>query len=406
MVYNYLVKNDVSSHQRSIFSKGRLVIQKAAKKIAYYPQHCYFSERKMEPLKEMFNQAFYQHLSIELAKVYNDFDRLSFYRRALLDNDDLSLNQRMRNTSVLLRDFLPLDFPTAADILKKVIPHTKKGYTNLLFPDFIGLYGHEHFEISMESLKYFTSFGSSEFAIREFLKRDFSRTIQYMIKWSKNKDPHVRRLSSEGSRPRLPWSFKLDEVIRDPSLTKPILENLKTDPELYVRKSVANHLNDISKENPDYMLALVKGWDQSDPRTAWIIKHASRTLIKKGDSASLSVFNYEKNPKLRIDKFKLHTPKLQLGEKLHFDFDLVSEKNREQKLVVDYLIHYRKKAGSLSPKVFKLKNVSLKPNEKVTITAKQLFRNFTTRTHFKGRHVLEIQINGKIMHSRPFHLSI
>jgi len=356
----------------------------------------------MEPLKEMFNKAFYESLAREFARADRNFNPEKFVKEVTKDLADLSLNQRMRRTSEVLKNQLPADYKKSIQLMEKVIPNTRGGYTNLVFPDFVGLYGHDDFDTSMEALKLFTQYGSSEFAIREFLKRDFTKTINVMQAWSRDKNHHVRRLSSEGSRPRLPWSFKLDEVIKNPKVTRPILENLKQDDELYVRKSVANHLNDITKENPDYMLEVVNSWDKKHPHTAWIIKHASRSLIKKGHAGSLSVFDFEKNVKVKINNFKLDKTKLKLGESLTFEFDLVSEKTSSQKLVIDYIIHYCKKSGELSPKVFKLKEIELNPKEKVHISKSQIFKDFTTRKHFAGKHEVEIQVNGKVIEKRSF----
>jgi 3-methyladenine DNA glycosylase AlkC len=349
----------------------------------------------MEPLKELFNKNYYLHLSKEIQKVFKAFDSANFLKEVTLNLDSLSLNERMRNTSVVLKKYLPKDYKTTIEVLHKVIPNTQRGYTNLVFPDFVGLYGHDHVKLSLEALKYFTQFGSSEFAIREFLKRDFNNTIKVMNQWAKDKNPHVRRLASEGSRPRLPWSFKLDEVIKDPKNTQSILESLKTDEELYVKKSVANHLNDLSKDNTQHMLQVIKAWDKSNVHTAWIVKHASRTLIKKGNSDSLAIFEFEKNPKLKLANFKIIKPKLKLGENLEFEFDLISEKAKDQKLVIDYIIHYAKKAGEHSLKVFKLKEIQLKPKQKIAISKKQLLKDFSTRKHYTGTHFIELQVNGK-----------
>lgn len=227
-----------------------------------------------------------------------------------------------------------------------------------------------------------------------------------MNKWAEDKNHHVRRLASEGSRPRLPWSFKLDEVIKDPKVTRSILEKLKADEELYVKKSVANHLNDISKENTDYMLGLINTWDKTNPHTAWIIKHASRTLIKKGHAGSLAVFDFEKNVKVRIANFKLNKTKIKLGEELNFNFDLISEKIKSQKLVIDYVIHYAKKSGGQSPKVFKLKELDLKPKQTVSISKKQRFQDFTTRKHYSGKHIVEVMVNGKSLMKKQFVLIV
>ena len=227
-----------------------------------------------------------------------------------------------------------------------------------------------------------------------------------MNQWAQDKNADVRRLASEGSRPRLPWSFKLDHVIKNPQSTQSILDALKADEELYVRKSVANHLNDHSKDNTAFMLQVLKGWDKSNPHTAWIVKHASRSLIKKGDANSLAIFNFEKDPKINIQNFKILKPKIKLGQNLEFEFTLISEKTKTQKLVVDYIIHYRKKGKEISAKVFKLKELELKPKEKISISKKQIIKDFTTRKHFAGEHLLEIQVNGKVYGKLKFDLSV
>ena len=360
----------------------------------------------MEPLKEMFNKKFFVALAAAFKNVENKFDEKLFVKKSLEGLESLSLNERMRRTSLILKNVLPDDFKMNINTMQQVITLMPTGYTNLLFPDFVGLYGHDDFDTSMQALRYFTRFGSSEFAIREFLKRDFEKTMEHMISWSSDEDPHVRRLASEGSRARLPWSFKLDEVIKNPKCTKTILENLKADNALYVRKSVANHLNDVSKDNPDYMISLLRAWDQNNPNTAWIIKHASRTLIKKGNAASLSVFNFEKNVKLKIDNLKVNKTQIKLGQTLEFSFDLLSQKNKTQKLVVDYIIHYRKSSTALSPKVFKLKEILLEPQQKISFSKKQLIKDFSTRKHFKGRHLLEIQVNGNVIGKVDFFLEL
>jgi 3-methyladenine DNA glycosylase AlkC len=360
----------------------------------------------MDPLKEMFNKPFYRHFAEAFAQADQNFNAQAFVREVTENLDALSLNGRLRNTAVVLQKYLPADFRKSVDVLFRAAPLLKTGYTALVLPDFVALYGKDHFDLSMEALKQFTLLGSSEFAIREFLKTDLVKTLAVMNKWAEDKNPHVRRLASEGSRPRLPWSFKLEQIIKEPKLTTGILEKLKADEELYVKKSVANHLNDISKDNTAYMLQLVKSWDSNHPHTGWIIKHASRTLIKKGNKDSLSIFNFEKNVKVSLLKFKLHNAAIRLGEELQFEFDLVSEKKTPQKLVIDYTIHYSKSSGELSGKVFKLKEVTLLPGQQIHIIKKQVFKDLTTRKHYPGKHVLEIMVNGKVMGSKAFHLQL
>lgn len=358
----------------------------------------------MEPLKEMFNREFYQHFADVFAGTNKNFNPVAFVSEVTANLDELALNGRLRNTSIVLQQHLPADFKKAMDILYQAAPSLRRGYTALVLPDFVALYGKDHFHLSMEALRDFTMLGSSEFAIREFLKTEPDKTLKVMLDWADDKDHHVRRLASEGSRPRLPWSFKLDQIIKNPSLTTGILEKLKADDTLYVRKSVANHLNDISKDNTDYMLQLVSSWDHSNPNTSWIIKHASRTLIKKGDPGSLSLFNFEKDVKVSIANFKLNTLHVKMGEELQFSFELRSLKQSPQKLVVDYAIHYVKASGEQSKKVFKLKEVVLKPGQVLQIAKRQLFKDLTTRKHYTGKHLVEITVNGVVFAGESFDL--
>jgi 3-methyladenine DNA glycosylase AlkC len=245
----------------------------------------------MEPLKEMFNHAYYQSLGSAVKEVHPSFNIKSFLKDALMDLSARSLNERMRHTAHTLQHYLPDDYRKSISILMDTVTSMPVGYTALVFPEFVSLFGKDNYKQSIDALKYFTRFGSSEFAIRTFLKLDLNKTLTNMYKWSEDDNVQVRRLSSEGSRPRLPWSFKIDEIIQHPELTKPILENLNSDNELYVRKSVANHLNDQTKDSPDYVTQLVKSWDRTHPHTAWIVKRGCRSLLKQGHKQSMAIFN-------------------------------------------------------------------------------------------------------------------
>lgn len=356
----------------------------------------------MEPLKEMFGYTFYNKLAGTIASVHPAFAAERFVKDVTHDIDTLSLNQRMRKTSVILHRHLPENYSQSIAILKEVVPQLNRGYTTLVFPDFVSQYGLSHFQESLDALKYFTTFGSSEFAIRVFFLHDFDRTLKAMEKWSTDENFHVRRLSSEGSRPRLPWSFKLDRVIQNPSITSSILENLKCDDELYVRKSVANHLNDISKDSPDHAMKLVRGWDREHPHTGWIIKRGLRSLLKNGDRKSMGFFGLTKQAKVAIRKFSMASDVVRLNDVLQFQFELVSESSKAQKLMIDYRIHYYKKSGIQSCKVFKCKEVTLVPGETIQIQKKQRFQDFTTRKLYSGQHVLEVVVNGEVVKRRAF----
>lgn len=356
----------------------------------------------MEPLKEMFNEAYYKNLARVFSQVHSPFNTKSFVKSTTADLHTRSLNERMRHTALTLHDHLPDNYQKSLSILKETINFLPNSYTTLVFPEFVSLFGKDHFKESIDALRYFTMFGSSEFAIRTFLKLDLNKTLKIMYKWSEDDNVHVRRLASEGSRPRLPWSFKLEEIIQNPQLTAPILENLKADNELYVRKSVANHLNDQTKDAPDYVVKLIKSWDRSHPHTAWIVKRGCRSLLKQGHKQSMAIFNLSSDVNIMVKDFAMNKRIIKLNEKLQFNFSVVSKKNTSQRLMIDYRIHYYKKSGTQLPKVFKLKEVTLKPKEEASIVKTQRFQDFTTRQLHSGTHRLEILINGKVVKSASF----
>ncbi len=360
----------------------------------------------MEPLKEMFNLVYYKKLGKVVSSIHSGINPREFLNQLTLGLEDRSLNERLSHTSQVLGRFLPANFRSAVDILDKIIPAMDPGYTALVFPDFIARFGLGHFEVAMDALKRYTVFGSAEFAVRHFLKHDFEKTIHRMKTWALDRNPHVRRLASEGSRPRLPWSFKLEAVIKEPRNTAPILESLRADPELYVKKSVANHLNDISKDHPDYMLSLVGRWDRNNHHTAWIVKHASRSLIKKGHEPAFRLFEVNKATRVLISPIKLSARKLAIGGSLHFQFKLNSDSAKDQKLIIDYIVDFRKKQGGLSPKVFKLKEIILAAGKEILIKKTQYMKDYTTRKHYPGSHRLHIQVNGEIMASTTFKLTL
>ncbi|MEP6771946.1 MAG: DNA alkylation repair protein, partial [Polaromonas sp.] len=223
--------------------------------------------------------------------------------------------------------------------------------------------------------------------------------------WAKDESEHVRRLASEGSRPRLPWSFRLDALMADPDLAAPILDALRADSSLYVRKSVANHLNDITKLHPDWVLGRLKSWPLENPHTAWIARHALRTLIKQGNRQALGVIGAGKKAAVGITGLSIIPKKLTLGERMALSFTLQSTSRQSQRLVVDYAVHYVKKSGSSSAKVFKLKELTLAAGESVRLSRSQIVRDFTTRVHHAGRHAVDIMVNGECLASGHFDLA-
>jgi 3-methyladenine DNA glycosylase AlkC len=359
-------------------------------------------ERK--PLKDMFDEKRFQLIGKDVATVWKPFDIEQFLEIGLRDHAQLTLLQRLRQVSIALRATLPTDYLEALVVLYKLAPRTEKGFVSLFLPDFVGQYGLGHVEASMQALKDFTKLGSAEFAVREFLKADLRSTLKVMRDWSLDEDEHVRRLASEGSRPRLPWSFKLQAIIDDPELTLPILVNLAQDPSLYVRKSVANHLNDVSKDHPEWLLDTLAKWPSKHPHSTWLKKRALRTLVKAGHQGALSHVGASEDVAVAVLRFEVSPIALSLGDKLTLSVALISQSDEAQQLVVDYLVHYVKKSGGTSPKVFKMKELTLEPHGQVSFKRLQHIKDFSTRRHSCGPHLVELMVNGKCLAQSIFEI--
>ena len=357
-------------------------------------------------LKEIFDRARFRHIAEQAAAVSSDFDADTFLKAAIANLDDLAIMQRLRQGAAALHAALPPDYPQAVEFLHRLAPRIGHNFAGIMLPEFVALYGQKHFQLSLDALKFFTQFGSAEFAIRHFLDRDFERTLGVMQKWAEDNNEHVRRLASEGSRPRLPWSFQLKPVIADPDLTWPILNRLKADPSLYVRKSVANHLNDIGKDHPDWLVGKLAGWAQDKPETAWIVKQALRTLIKKGDAGALALIGAAGEAQVRVEGFSVSPARVALGTHVTIGAEIVSTSGKPQRLVADYAVLYVKKSGTPSRKVFKLKEFDLPAGGRQALTIRRAIRDFTTRKHYPGRHGVELMVNGEMMAEGGFELTM
>lgn len=340
-----------------------------------------------------------------LGKIHPQFNEAVFLRHALQDLDSLSLMQRLRRMTQSVHLALPGDYRRNLGILRELAPQLPPGFGTMFLPDYVGLYGREDRAVSLDALRYFTRFGSAEFAIREFLRDDLRGTLQTLTQWTSDDNEHVRRLSSEGTRPRLPWSFHLPQIAADPQLAAPILQALRADPSLYVRKSVANHLNDVTRAHPQWVLARVSEWPLDNANTAWIVKRALRTLIKAGDRRALTVIGAGRKAKVRVARFTVSPARVELGGRIGLALEFDSTAASAQRLVVDYAIHYVKKSGSSAAKVFKWKEMTVAGGESVKLARSQVIKDFTTRKHYPGRHAVEVSINGEKIASGYFDLA-
>jgi 3-methyladenine DNA glycosylase AlkC len=361
-----------------------------------------------EPLKNMFNR---QTVTVLANAVQSNYP--TFQRAAFLDDvfdaewNGRELKQRMRHITTVLHNHFPANYNEALGILRQTIPTlTEQGFEKMVFPDFVELYGLDDYEASMTALEWFTQFVSAEFAIRPFIQRYPQQTMRQMQTWAGHAHPGVRRLASEGCRPRLPWGMGLSALKADPSPILPILEQLKTDESESVRRSVANNLNDISKDNPDMVIATLQRWQADDSdEIRWIISHALRTLIKQGHPAALELLGYPSGATIAIRNFVIEPEVVPFNGHLIFSFTLESKSDKPQNLMIDYVVYLMRANGKQTAKVFKLAKKSIQPGETLTFSKKHSFAPITTRTYYPGDHAIELKINGRLHTRHNFILS-
>lgn len=356
-----------------------------------------------------------KRISAVLNQIITSFPKQEFERDAFNGLEKLELKQRVDHLIAILADYLPADFSQAAEILLQLKTNWDRGdkddalssFAAWPLVDYVAVYGLKHPELALKILKNLTPLFSAEFAVRPFIELHFELTHQTLVRWCIDDDEHVRRLASEGIRPRLPWGKRLTKFCNDPSAILPILELLKDDTSLYVRRSVANNLNDISKDNPDCVIQLCQQWmyKASDERQ-WLIRHALRSLVKQGRIEVFPLLGYTERPDVKLMNFCLAKPVIKLGEKLGLSLELRSLSKQSQKFVLDYKVHHRKANGSTTTKVFKWKNISLAGYESIELTKLHPFKHITTRTYYAGQHAIEILVNGESVEKMPFQLML
>lgn len=359
---------------------------------------------KQALMKNGLNKQAIKRIATSIQQTGYPIDSQAFCQDATKGIGKLELKQRVQHIITVLHHHLPNDFTQSAEILFNAKQYWDygdqhdplSGFAAWPLIDYSATYGLQHPETALELLKHLTSLFSAEFAIRAFLIHHHDYTYQRLQQWCNSKDKHVRRLVSEGTRPRLPWGQQLEQYIQSPQPVLKLLNTLKDDPSLYVRRSVANNLNDISKDHPDETLRLCKQWlRKPTPQREWIVKHACRSLIKAGHPECLALLGFNKSPKINISTVQLSRTTLNLGESLRFSIKLKSSTRTTQKLVVDYAVHYIKANGNPKPKIFKLKTFTLAPNEEICLSKNISFKPITTRKYYPGPHKIEIFVNGK-----------
>lgn len=342
-------------------------------------------------LKEVFDPTFLQRLVVLCKRHCPEFNQQQFLQQTQGNNwDQLELKARVRHISHCLHSSLNLTFDDAIAVLLQVSSHFS-GVSGFVFSDYVEVYGLEQPHTSFQALAHFTCFSTAEFAIRPFFELYPEQTLAQMKVWSCSDNLHLRRLASEGSRPRLPWGMALKAYKKDPTPLLPILEQLKTDAEPYVQRSVANHLNDISKDHPELVLDTAQRWIGQHAVTDWIIKHALRSLLKQAHPRALALFGLQQLP-LQV-QLEIAQATVSAQQPLYFRITLSGPAELEARLRLEYKIGYRKKSGQLNYKVFQLSNKTWS-GQSLKFERSQSFVDLTTRKHYPGQHHLQIMLNG------------
>lgn len=357
-------------------------------------------------LKDLIGETALRSVASVFAESAPGFQRKRFLAVATEGLEPLSIMQRVHRVAEALDAALPGSFAAKLDAVVEAAPKTGGAFVNMGLCDFVASYGLHDPVASLKALKRMTAHGTAEFAIRPFLRQDLAGTMKTMTRWTADRDEHVRRLASEGCRPRLPWSFRLDALVADPAPLAEILQALRADDSLYVRRSVANNLNDITKDHVDWVFAHVADWDLTDERSAWIVKHALRSRIKQGDARALKLIGASEGALAVVERLAIEPSRVAIGGEVEIAFELRSTAEATQRLVVDYAVHYVKKNGRASPKVFKLKTVELEAGASTPIRIRRALRNFTTRTHYAGTHAIEVMVNGQRLAGGTFELLV
>ena len=373
-----------------------------------------------EPIKNMFNRQYFDRFIKDLKLVLSNFDSRRFVSQIMNDEwENLEFKQRCCHIAAVLKKHLPPDYKEASAKILELLELIKDDHDyskpddnqftlaleyGWILDSFIEQFGQDDYKTSIKVIEKLTQFTSCEFSVRPFIIRYPGKMMKQMQLWSKHKHWGVRRLSSEGCRPRLPWGMALPNLKEDPAPIIPILENLKNDVSRFVRLSVANNLNDIAKDNPETVIDLAKKWQGKSDNINWVIKHGCRSLLKQGNTEVMALFGFNAGKDISIDAFKLLTPKVKTGKALEFGFNLLNKSKKKAGIRLEYGIYYQKANGTLSRKVHKISEKEYAENSVTQITRKHPFKVVTTRVLYPGLHQVSVIINGNEFEKHDFEL--
>ena len=340
---------------------------------------------------------------------------LGHWQKAMgADFEALGLMDRGRRLAQVMASCLPPDFAQAAPLLVRSMGRpmgldkhgepTASGdvpssFFYLPHSMYIASHGLQHLPEALHAQHALTQRFTAEFSLRPFLQQHTQATLAHLALWAQDDNAHVRRAVSEATRPRLPWAARLLDFVRDPSPVLPLLARLRDDPSAYVRRSVANHLNDIGKDHPELLTGLARQWLDDAPVPATrqsLLRHALRTAIKRGDAQALALFGHGQVSPLQIQSASISPSTARIGESVTVRCQLHNPTAQAASALADWRVFYVKANGTLNPKVFKGSTLQVEAHSSVVIEKTLSLRQMSTRTHHPGRHTVEIALNGHV----------
>lgn len=368
---------------------------------------------KENPLKDYFNIKVITILAHSIKKNFKDFKSDTFIEQCCNGLTHLGFLARSVHIKEMLYKFLPKKFEVAVDVLIRSLAPEIEGdaigsfdnFVILSECDYVATYGVAHFDLSMHALYEMTKRMTAEGYLRVFIELDYKRSMETLHKWCDDKSPHVRRLVSEGTRSRLPLSTRIKRFQKDPTDVITLLNKLRDDESLYVRRSVANNINDIVKDNPHIAINTLELWKKDDKKEVdWVIRHASRSLLKEGNLRVLHLHGYDSEIHINVSAIIINKSNFSIGDTIEFSFIITSQETSSKKLMIDYIVNYTKTKGKRADKVFKMRDTIIKPSDTITITKIHKLKNTSGRKHYAGKHSISLQINGVKYSSIDFRL--
>ncbi|MGB5757557.1 MAG: DNA alkylation repair protein [Acidimicrobiales bacterium] len=358
-----------------------------------------------EPLKNQLDRTTVEVLAERFAKVHPEFNGPAFIAEAMSRFPELELKNRVNLVADLLADHLPDDYPTALSTVVAVAETDPGAWASWPLCSFVERHGLDHPTESLDAMHTLTRRWSCEFAIRPFLDHHLDETRRHLRRWVDDPDEAVRRLASEGTRPLLPWGPKVQAILDDPEIGLELLRALRNDDSEAVRRSVANHLNDLAKSDAELVVATITEWMIGErPIDERMVRRALRTLVKRGHTGALRLLGFTVDPQIEIEAFECRPASVELGERIELTARLRSTADSDQLLVIDFVIHHVTASGGTTPKVFKWATPTVEPGQTLELSKKRLVQTASTRRYHRGLHRVDLQVAGRVVASAEFHL--